>query len=203
VILKKGDAMFYYFNPLPLANYSPYAYYDSYFTSEECDRIKALWGQSYGEATTAGDATSLLTHIPNDVRKTEVDWIGYSKETDWLYNKLYQVVMDCNLSRYGFELTGFTEKLQLTHYRIGDHYGWHQDNGGGVLSNRKLSLVVQLSEPSSYEGGELEFLGLEPIPAKKQGTVILFPSYNAHQVTPVTKGERWSLVAWVRGPAYR
>lgn len=194
--------MFFYFHPMPLANYAEFAYYKNYFSPEECEKVKSLWSSEAGEAVTGGKGDSLLTHIPNDIRKTEVSWIEHSQETDWLYHKLHKVVMDCNLSRYGFELTGFLEKLQLTHYREGDHYGWHQDSGPGEFSVRKLSLVVQLSKPEEYEGGELEFLSKSKAPSE-QGDIVLFPSYNAHQVTPVTKGERYSLVAWVRGPAFR
>ncbi len=38
---------------------------------------------------------------------------------------------------------------------------------------------------------------------KKQGTLIVFPSYTLHEVTPVTKGERNSLVTWVTGKPFK
>jgi PKHD-type hydroxylase len=38
---------------------------------------------------------------------------------------------------------------------------------------------------------------------KKKGSVILFPSFTMHRVTPVTKGVRRSLVLWVGGEAYK
>ena len=83
-------------------------------------------------------------------------------------------------------------------------YGWHQDFGG--LLSRKLSLVMQLSDPEEYEGGELQIMvgGEKPISINKQkGLVVVFPSWAVHQVTPVTKGLRQSLVAWVSGPNFR
>jgi PKHD-type hydroxylase len=195
--------MFFYFHPAPLPAYCDFTYYRDIFSKEECEKIKRMFGKTPGEALTGHNEDCLLTNIPSDIRKTEVDWICYSQETDWLYKKLTEVVFACNAARYRFDLSGFLEKLQLTHYREGDYYGWHQDNGAGDFGLRKLSIVVQLSEPSDYEGGDLEFLTAGCCTERGQGTVILFPSYNAHQVTPVTKGERWSLVAWVRGPAYR
>jgi PKHD-type hydroxylase len=107
---------------------------------------------------------------------------------------------------YNFNLTGFGEPLQLTNYDNTDNgmYSWHQDFGGTV--SRKLSLVLQLSDPADYEGGNLELNagGYEPIRIeKRRGLLVAFPSWQVHQVTPVTQGTRQSLVAWVTGPRFR
>jgi PKHD-type hydroxylase len=66
-------------------------------------------------------------------------------------------------------------------------------------------LSVQLSDPSDYEGGDLLLhISADPKKApKNQGQVILFPSHTLHEVTPVTKGIRYSLVAWVTGPKFK
>ena len=74
-----------------------------------------------------------------------------------------------------------------------------------IPHNRKLSVVVQLSDPEEYEGGELKLhTSYDPIIIKKErGMIVSFPSYTLHEVAPVTKGERYSLVAWVHGPAFR
>jgi PKHD-type hydroxylase len=68
-----------------------------------------------------------------------------------------------------------------------------------------LSLVLQLSDPAQYEGGNLQVMtGSEPQTVRKQrGLVAAFPSYVLHQVTPVTQGTRQSLVAWVSGPQFK
>jgi PKHD-type hydroxylase len=76
------------------------------------------------------------------------------------------------------------------------------------MSKRKVSITVQLSDPSEYEGGDLQyFRGGNPDNAdtvfKKKGYVFLFPSYMMHRVTPVTQGVRKSLVLWVGGEHYR
>ena len=95
--------------------------------------------------------------------------------------------------------------MQLTTYlseNLGT-YDWHQDYNADI--SRKLSIVVQLSNPSDYEGGELEILAHEPKISiqKKRGFITIFPSYTVHRVTPVTKGTRQSLVAWVSGPKFK
>ena len=84
-------------------------------------------------------------------------------------------------------------------------YGWHQDYGGKLSPSRKLSLVLQLADPSQYEGGNLQVMtGGEPTNVRKQrGLITVFPAYTLHQVTPVTQGTRQSLVAWISGPPFR
>ena len=99
-------------------------------------------------------------------------------------------------------------EIQYTEYHAteGGKYDWHHDvdwnNSGGT--DRKLSLTVQLSDPSDYDGGYFEFLEVEQPPAssKTKGAVLAFPSYLAHRVAPVTRGVRRSLVAWFHGPTW-
>lgn len=82
---------------------------------------------------------------------------------------------------------------------------WHVDSGSsesGIV--RKLSISVQLSLPTDYEGGELEFAGHEQNAFSRiAGTVTCFPSYCVHRVTPILSGERCSLVCFALGPAFR
>jgi PKHD-type hydroxylase len=56
-----------------------------------------------------------------------------------------------------------------------------------------------LSDPSEFEGGEFQFQENESVKMKK-GSVIAFPSFLKHQVTPVTSGKRYSAVCWINGP---
>ena len=96
-----------------------------------------------------------------------------------------------------------SEDLQFATYREGDFYGLHAD--ADKENDRVLSVSVQLSKSSDYEGGNLMFQGgcrnpwfYEPA-ERRQGTVIIFPSYMYHEITPVTKGKRYSLVQWFKG----
>ena len=81
-------------------------------------------------------------------------------------------------------------------------YDWHLDVGKDDISRRKLSAVVLLSDPSEFDGGELQIMtSKDPktVPLKR-GSIVFFPSFLLHRVTPVTRGERRSLVFWVEGP---
>jgi len=114
---------------------------------------------------------------------------------------------------FPFAIDGFEEGLLVQRYRalgsaapLGDHYDWHVDIGAtGTTRSRKMAIVVQLSDPADYMGGLLEVnLDGSPVAAPmERGTAIAFPAFAPHRVTPVTVGERYSLVGWMHGPAFR
>ena len=110
-------------------------------------------------------------------------------------------------------------------YTPGDHYTWHLDQMTMPTDQglyRKLSSTIQLSDPDDYEGGNFEYIEYSgvfdklgthntvidvvshkktiPFSGKSKGTLIVFPSDTYHQVTPVTRGTRISLVSWFHGP---
>jgi len=86
----------------------------------------------------------------------------------------------------------------------------HMDIGNNPLSStRKISYSIQLTDSNEYEGGDLMFWPVtKEAPEMKRirrqkGSIILFPSYMCHAVTPITKGVRNALVGWVNGNAFR
>ena len=111
----------------------------------------------------------------------------------------------CNNERYWFDVLGFHQELQLTRYSESDFFDWHLDFGAGEISARKLSMTIQLSDPDEYEGGDLQFMINQKVVSapREKGTIIIFPSFIIHRVTPITKGTRQSIVGWVSGPPYR
>jgi PKHD-type hydroxylase len=106
---------------------------------------------------------------------------------------------------FKFDLFGATEGFQFTKYTApGGKYGRHIDSSPGTLI-RKLSFTLQLSDPKDYQGGELcLYLGDKgEVMKKEQGHVAVFPSYVLHEVKPVTKGTRYSLVSWITGKPFK
>lgn len=142
-------------------------------------------------------------------RRSQIYWIP--KTTEWIgiYESIMKMVGQVNKECFDFDITSLHENIQFTEYHESyqGHYDWHLDIGWDVPnSNRKLSVVVQLSDPSEYEGGDLQFqTGGEDyqVADKKQGACIIFPSYLRHRVTPVTRGCRRSLVTWITGSPFR
>jgi PKHD-type hydroxylase len=142
-----------------------------------------------------------------EIRVSDVTWIECSQDSEWLYDRLAYISNQLNGQFYRFDLFGFQEDIQYTTYDsiTQGHYTWHVDGGISTKASRKLSVVLQLSDPSEYEGGDLELMvGVAPLKVdKKKGLITAFPSYVLHRVTPVTKGIRKSLVIWCVGPAFK
>lgn len=181
--------------------YSPFAWHDSVFNEDELNSIIKIGKSLHIERGNVGD--------PNvfDYRKSMISWIPINQANCWIYERLNQVVNDMNQRFFQFDLNKI-EKLQFTYYNSEEegYYKQHVDPlCWNIPHNRKLSVVVQLSSPSEYEGGDLvlynsrDGMKIE----KKKGMTAFFPSYTLHECTPVTKGERYSLVAWVHGPPFK
>ena len=182
-------------------NFAEYIYYEGFIMPYEVDRITNFWAEDKIEKATLSGAEK----YKDELRKSSVMFIEKTPENDWLYRKLAELAIMTNNQRYLFDILGFQQELQLTRYSKGDFFDWHLDFGPGGISTRKLSVTVQLSDPDDYEGGDLEFMINQNIvkAPRKKGTVIIFPSFILHRVTPITKGTRQSIVGWVAGPPYR
>lgn len=146
---------------------------------------------------------------PNLIPQVRTSKVAFVTEDTELRNFLYDnYILPSNRNGFGFDVQNFAE-IQYTEYYASDsgHYDWHADvfwNNTKTMYDRKLSLTIQLSNPDEYEGGDFEFQHVEtPTDIKKKGTVLVFPSYLYHRVTPVTRGLRKSLVAWFEGPYWK
>ena len=141
--------------------------------------------------------------IDKDKRRTKVFWIPRNKEFLSLYKLFFDLIYKTNNDFFQFRLNEMAELIQYSVYTSEDagFYDWHVDMG--AVNNRKLSLVCHLSDPSEYEGGELQINnGKISTVENDMGKVIIFPSFLLHRVTPVTKGIRRTLVLWVNGPPF-
>ena len=180
----------------------PFVWWENAFTEQELNWLQQKAKTAEQSASVGGGSGAT---VDLNIRRSQVSWLDNNTNTSWLFEKLGHVVSQLNADYFKFELTGFGENLQLTNYDQSENgmYGWHQDYGGKV--SRKLSLSVQLTDPSEYEGGNLQVMTTgTPVNLRKQrGLIVAFPSYVLHQVTPVTQGSRQSLVAWISGPAFK
>lgn len=181
-----------------------YYYFTQGFSKQELNKIEEdVATLTYQDGTTAGGS--------KEVRSSKIKWVPQNDQWHWLYEKLSNYAVQANIALWNFELNAIPEQIQYTEYYATDngHYDWHADIGPGMLSKRKISITVQLSEPDEYEGGDLElFMGgsMEgPFTQAKReaGLVFLFPSFMMHRVTPVTRGVRKSFVIWLGGSHYR
>ena len=174
-----------------------YAYCENVFTKEECNKIIKIAKQK--------GLVKGTTKNKSNVRASKICWLYPSDNLEFAYRKITDVVLELNKKFFQFDIFGLNEGLQFTNYKApSDKYDKHIDRAYEFLV-RKLSISIQLTDPKEYEGGELilyeDEKGIEM--KKEQGTLVIFPSFILHEVKPVTKGERNSLVAWVTGNQFK
>lgn len=172
-------------------------------TGAECDDLIALCA-----AAPMKDAGLVRGAVAHQIRRAELSWLDDLPEAGWVMQRMMRLVAAANRESFGFDLTEFAESPQVARYgaeREG-HFDWHSDIGAGALAQkRKVTVVVQLSDPAEYDGGALEVWpdsSVRVAPATR-GSAVVFPSFTLHRVTPITRGTRWSLTLWSHGPAFR
>lgn len=144
--------------------------------------------------------------IGNDdtIRKTNIRWINTTDETKEFYNEIRNLVELVNRDKYNFQINKI-EPIQYSEYEDGGHYTWHTDSQlrGDDNNTRKISFSILLND--DFEGGDLQLYKFGDQPdtmIMKPNSVVFFPSFMLHRVTPVTKGVRKALVGWVHGPNF-
>jgi len=138
-------------------------------------------------------------------RITTISWIPFKEMTE-MYKQIESEMLRANNNHFGFEGMQLSEPAQFTHYLTGGFYDWHMDNdvlGKHQPPVRKISMTLLLSDPATFEGGELEFMSKGRTAKLKQGQAIFFSSWLQHRVKPVIRGERYSLVMWFGGPSFK
>jgi PKHD-type hydroxylase len=211
-----------------LSNY--FWYFKSALTPRFCDEvIKYALKKKDTMAITGGygrDKNKPLT-------KDEVRNLKYKRNSDlvwlsdpWIYKEIHPFVHQANKNAgWNFDWD-FSESCQFTKYKLNQYYDWHCDSWKKTYDQpntpshgkiRKLSMTCQLTDGSEYKGGELEFdfrnydphmrdeskhlrKATEILP---KGSIIVFPSFLWHRVKPITRGTRYSLVAWHLGYPFK
>lgn len=163
-------------------------------------------------------AVGSVGNVVPDYRESDVRFLdrfktypdGDGAQWENLYKFVDHYARWANHNAFGTDVN-YLQDLQFTTYgeTRKDHFRWHRDTfwiNPHETGHRKLTIVIQLSDPADYEGGRLE-LDVENSPDPnllvQRGTVIVMPAFVWHRVTPVTKGTRHSLVGWMCGPAWR
>jgi len=183
---------------LPL--FQPFATAAGFLSDAEIDRLIAEHVPLLSEGRLGFGGTNAT------IRRSQVVFLGTEPKYRWLYDRLWTAAQECNRLFFCVDIAGVEANVQLARYDCGNRgfYDWHTDFAG-IAPRRKISLSIQLSRPEDYDGGDLELLyGNAPRRLDRtRGTLIAFPSFMLHRVTPVTRGARWSLVAWILGNRWR
>ena len=191
-------------NNYPMQNYTMLPYFSDkpLFSEKECDHINKLgYSQEFEYQKTA------LNTVDLSVFNCKINSILPSQETNYIYDRIRQLINEMNNKYWFFKIYEFAEPLKFIEYNetFRGFVNLHSDLGNeGIFKFRKLSVIIQLSDENSYEGGDLILQHYEK-PCKmsrKRGSVIIFPSFLLHKVEPVTKGIRNSLVIFAYGPPF-
>lgn len=185
----------------------------TFLSHEKCDEIlETIKTSEQGTTGCVGDMDEDGNHLENqiipNVRKTTEYYLLPQKDNEfrpdqpnndwnWLLNKISTIVNMINDKIYHFDIETNDGELKMIEYEKGGHYTWHADFNPGICSLRKLVAIVQLTDPSEYEGGEVQF-GIQDKHTKEwysmnqlKGSLTIFPTFLSHNVTPVTKGTRY------------
>jgi predicted 2-oxoglutarate/Fe(II)-dependent dioxygenase YbiX len=117
--------------------------------------------------------------------------LEYPNDIDWIIQKM------CDYFEKEMNLHIFHRptKLNLHHYTEGDEFGKHIDTGTPI---KEWNVGIILNE--DFAGGDYLVFNEndEPIVIdKKIGNVCVYQSQTPHQVTPITKGERWAIAMFI------
>ena len=173
-----------------------YFAWDKELSHEVCQRLINLGQGNWNSAAVVNKSVV-------GARKSDIVW---TKE-QWVYDLITPYMNTANeQAGWKYNIVA-AQDCQITRYTKDGFYNWHVDGIGshteldGEGTTRKLSMSIILN--SDYEGGDFEMRGLNnQVPRLEEGSIIVFPSFVEHRVTPVTEGIRYSLVSWFVGPPY-
>jgi PKHD-type hydroxylase len=188
-----------------------WCYFKSAFTQEECEYIlkeglklpskKAVMGVSEVNALT-----------DEKYRRSDIRFILKSHtKFEFLFDKLWKLAIHANNDWFNFHITKL-DYIQLAEYpsEIQGEYKKHHDVfwiNNDPIYHRKLTCVVQLTDPTTYKGGDFQLFNVCEFPNSEEirtiGTAVFIPSFVYHAATPVTEGVRHSLAVWFDGPKWR
>jgi PKHD-type hydroxylase len=187
-----------------------WCYFKSYFTKEECEKIIRDASKLPSQDAVVG-VNGISTTLDTSIRKSKVRFIS-DKDANftWLFDKMWKTATEANRDFFDIHISKL-EFIQFAEYdsSYAGEYKEHHDVfwlNNDPHYHRKLSGIVQLSDPNQYAGGEFEITEtIHPIDKeiKERGSVVYFPSMLRHKANKVTKGIRYSLAVWFEGPKWR
>jgi len=187
---------------------SEWVYHWGYYPKTKCESFIEMAKELPATKASLGYENGISN---DDYRRTTLRWIDHVTHPKFteIYDEFWKFMHSVNHDWFNFNVT-YLPPLQFTEYTEDEksEYKTHQDIFWLNPSprHRKLTVILQLSDPADYDGGDLVLQAEEKPPAhalRQQGTMIIFPSFVYHALTPVTRGTRHSLVAWFEGPKFQ
>lgn len=192
--MKVSSANLDYRTPLPQLVTLPF------LSADKCNEIveqSSKWAE--GTVFKFGQFIKAKEH-----RSVQIARSGISEEVE---DNIFKTIFKINSSSFRYHLEGFNEKDPPFVFKYiadrEDHYAWHTDMIRESIV-RKLSFSIQLTDPTEYDGGDLQFMPeANDSKIRHQGCMTIFPSFLTHRVSPVTRGVRHVIVGWIYGPEFK
>ena len=172
------------------------------FTEEEVEKIVFL--EKLMDFTKGRVGAQSKQQLDTTTRDSDVSFLTPDENAHWIFERLANITPRVNYDLFLYDIEAI-ETIQFTRYTEDQFYDWHIDSHSMWLNfERKISGVVFLDDPDSYEGGELEII-VDGSPDRSikikpnKGEIAFFASWMPHRALPVTKGTRRTLVFWVQG----
>jgi PKHD-type hydroxylase len=187
-----------------------WCYFRSYFDKATCEKIIKDCQIIPSQDAVVGLNSNVQTDYVN--RRSKIRFINNG---DWrfsyIFDALWKTAIQANADFFNIHVTKL-DFIQIAEYDASNQgeYKQHHDVfwlNDDLHHHRKLSCIVQLSDPSTYQGGDFELVDTSNFPPaneiREQGTFIYFPSFFTHKANPVIRGTRYSIAAWFEGPKWR
>jgi Rps23 Pro-64 3,4-dihydroxylase Tpa1-like proline 4-hydroxylase len=174
--------------------------YDNIVPDELCDLILKEFSQSnewYSSHTSGGLHENIRNCNEIQISNESIISLNYDLRKS-IDNQLFDCVANC-LSQYNQKYTSSTvtndSGYGLLRYETGQFYKQHTDS----FTEMPRALSCSLNLNDDYDGGEFAFFNREVMIRAKKGSAIIFPSnfLYPHEVMPVIKGTRYSIVTWL------
>lgn len=169
----------------------------SLFSKEECQQIlnssiEELWLP----ARVIGDGK---LHVGRR-QKVRGDVTGFP------FMNIRSVTKKANDEIYDFNLLGIIDQdfPQVFKYSEKEYYDWHFDLNI-MMPSRKITFIINLTDPAEYQGGAIEFLNIDTADSNidEQGSCLIFPSYIPYRINPIKKGIKHILVGHIHGALFK
>jgi predicted 2-oxoglutarate/Fe(II)-dependent dioxygenase YbiX len=164
--------------------------YENILNSEEIDRIIEYSEREKRFVGRVGNKVNYKRKIRYDICMYNTDVLREMDEM--IYKRMKtQIDQDFNIDWQ------YREKWKMGYYDGADKgfYDQHRDTNG-MMGHRKISIIIALSDPRDYDGGELHFSELNKSYKLNKGSAVVFKSDEMHGVTPVTSGKRKVIITF-------
>ena len=181
--------------------------WSGYLSKNVCNNIIEYCCQFPSSQSNIGFGDQVITD--NNYRNSIIRWVDPNNSV--ISPIIVYLTLQANKNAFNYDIYPEVKELQFSEYQSEElnHYDWHYDTDWNNPDNydRKLSVIIQLSDSDDYQGGDFLFERSIPQPnlndLRKQGSILIFPSFLSHKICNVTFGKRYSLVTWIHGPKFK